>query len=102
MGSKLKSSYLMSANTNGTAATNGKCSKSEDSIIGKLVKSVSGKKDTKKYDEILIKPLDYLMERPDPLTPVFVKGLDYWLKLPADKLKITEEIIVKLAECWFM
>jgi hypothetical protein len=73
--------------------------------VSKLIDSLSSLNDEsslKKYDEILLKPLNYLKQRPYSFAPQFMKAFNYWVQIPEEKYKIIEEIGVNAVENWFL
>jgi hypothetical protein len=54
------------------------------------------------YEEVVLKPLNYLKEKPFVDPKIIVNNLNYWLKLPHDKLKIIEDVFEMLMDISFM
>lgn len=54
------------------------------------------------FEDVALKPLNYLREKPFVDTKIFVNDLNYWLKVPHKKLKLIEEIFELLIDSNFM
>lgn len=54
------------------------------------------------FEDVALKPLNYLREKPFVDTKIFVNDLNYWLKVPHEKLKLIEEFFELLIDSNFM
>lgn len=50
------------------------------------------------YEDVVLKPINYLREKPFVEPKIIVNNLNYWLKLPHGKLKIIEDIFEMLID----
>jgi hypothetical protein len=54
------------------------------------------------YNEILLKPHEYLNEVHYPFAGSFFKVMNHWMKLPENKFKLAEEIATLTVSNWFL
>lgn len=50
------------------------------------------------YEDVVLKPMNYLREKPSADSKMIVNNLNYWLKLPHSKLKLIEDIFELLID----
>ena len=50
------------------------------------------------YEEVVLKPINYLREKPFVESKIIINNLNYWMKVPHAKLKIIEDIFELLVD----
>jgi hypothetical protein len=74
----------------------------ENDDVSFILNNSDEKLDLLSYEEEVLKPLNYLRQKPYLTTKIGINNLNYWLKIPREKLQKIEEILELIIDQTFM